>query len=385
MEKSKLEPWLIPTNVRVREIKEALSQGKKVAVMLQPKVDLASSFRYRAYNIYQATKLSKKWQLVYFLEDEVEILTEVLPEVQLLILGRIPKWQPKLDELALLAHAKGIKIAYDLDDCVCGTKYVKSMFNAVSPDVIDQEYWISTCANFELISYLADGFMVTNDYLGKVLSEAHEKKPYQVIRNFLNEEQIVYSQELLENAPEKEKGFTIGYFSGSHTHAVDFEMVYPELLQLLKDYSDTRLKIVGMLKLPESANEFIKNGQIEYRGMVDFLTLQKEISEVDVNIAPLSDNVFSNCKSELKYFEAGLVEVPTVASPTYAYEKAIDSGKNGILCQPGEWYDAILKLYRDVEYGEKIGETAKTRVLETYAPEACIKQIEEAYDFYEKL
>ena len=52
-----------------------------------------------------------------------------------------------------------------------------------------------------------------------------------------------------------------------------------------------------MLKLPDSAKEYLESGQIEYEEMVDFLTLEKLISEVDVNIAPLADNVFANCKS----------------------------------------------------------------------------------------
>ncbi len=375
-------PWNIPLDVRKHDVSSALKSGKKVALMLYPKVDQASSFRYRSYNIYQATKLSKKWQLVYFFMDEIGTVQSLLPECHLLVFGRIEKWSRELDDLKILACENQIKIAFDLDDCVCGQKNIKTMFNVVSPDVIDQEYWIKTSAEFELVSLLSDGFIVTNDYLGKVLSSSHDHKPYQVIPNSLNSEQINYSANL--SKPSRGSLFTIGYFSGSHTHATDFEVVYPELLQLLSEHKDFRLKIVGMLQLPKSADKFIKNGQIKFVKIADFLTLQKLISEVDVNIAPLSNNTFANCKSELKFFESALVKTPTIASPTYAFAHSIQDGKTGFLCQPGEWTDAILKLYQDTKFAETIAENAYKYALDNYSPESILPQIEKAYDYYGK-
>lgn len=371
----------VPLSRRKKEALSAINEGKKLALMLYSKVDLYSSFRYRAFNIYQVTKNSRRWQLICFFPEEMDTVLELLPKANLFIFGRIEKWQAKYDALALAAKERGVKVLYDLDDCVCGTKYVKNMFNVVSPDRVDQEYWIATCANFELLSYSADGFIATNDYLGKILSEAHEKKPYQVIPNFLNSQQIEAAQKIKK---QEHSGFTIGYFSGSHTHATDFEVVYPEIEQFLNDFPDVKLKIVGMLKLPSSAERFIKNGQIEYTEMVDFLTLQEKISEVDVNIAPLGSNVFANCKSELKFFEAGLLKVPTLASPSFAFARAITNGKNGFLCQPGEWYNILVKLYQDEKMRAEIAENAYQFALENYAPEKVLEKIERVYDFYEK-
>ncbi len=376
-------PWQIPLETRKCEAEAALGNGKKLAIILYSDVDLSSSFRYRAYNIYQQTKKSDKWQLIYFFENELESVREFLSETTIFIFGRIPKWKPCYDELALEAKSLGIKIVYDLDDCVCGTRYVKNMFNVVSPDTIDQDYWIATSANFELFSYLVDGFIVTNDYLGEILSKSHDNKPYRVIKNFLNEEQVEYSNNLLDNFGKiNPQNFTIGYFSGSHTHATDFEVVYPELLQLLRDYPDIHLRIVGMLKLPDSAKEYLESGQIEYEEMVDFLTLEKLISEVDVNIAPLADNVFANCKSELKFFEASLVNVPTAASPSFSFKKAIKNKKTGFLCQPGEWYNTIFELYRSEKLCQEIAKAAHEYCIKNYTGNTCLKQIEETYNFY---
>lgn len=377
-------PWNIPLETRKKDVLESLKSGKKVALMLYPRVDQASSFRYRSYNIYQATKDSKKWQLVYFFTEEIDAAMELLPQCHLLIFGRIDKWSRELDNLKILASSNGIKVAFDLDDCVCGQKNIKTMFNVVSPDTIDQDYWINTSAQFELVSLLADGFIATNDYLGKVLSDSHDGKPYQVIPNSLNAEQITYSTKFADKKLRYKDVFTIGYFSGSHTHATDFEVVYPELIKLLSDNHNFKLRIVGMLQLPKSAAKFIKRGQIEYVGMVDFLTLEKLMSEVDINIAPLADNVFANCKSELKFFESALVKTPTIASPTYAFSHSVQDGKTGFLCQPGEWTNAILNLYQNPDFAKTIAENAYKYALDNYSPAAILLQVEKVYDHYGK-
>lgn len=379
-------PWEKNFIARREELLKASKLGKKIAILLYPDVDLGSSFRYRGYNVYQATKKSDTWQVIYFFPNEIKVISDLMPYASLLIFGRFTKWSIRFDELAYQARQQGIKIALDLDDCICGTSHIKEMFNVVSPDIIDQDYWISTCAHIELIAGLTDGFIVTNEYLGNTLLKSHPSYQYQVIRNFLNDEQLALSSELLENDPtsKRNKTFTIGYFSGSHTHATDFEVVYPELLELLKEHRDMKLKIVGLLKLPPSVDRYVKNGQIELTPMVDFLTLQKLISEVDLNIAPLADNVFANCKSELKFFEAAIVKVPTIASPTFAFRNTIRHEKTGFLCRPGEWHDTILRLYQDKELSHRIAENAYEYSMQNYTPKYCLSQIEKALDYYAK-
>ena len=375
------EPWKIPLDERTTIIKNAKRSGKKIALMLYPSPD-SSTFRYRGYNTFRATEKSKKWQLVYFFLSEIDALRSLIKDADILIFSRLNHWDYALDDLAILAHNYEIPVLNDLDDCVCGLKHVKQMFNTVSPDLIDRDYWINTCANFELVSYAADGFIATNDYLGKLLSDDHDKKPYFVIQNSLNKEQIEYSEFLVKKKrhQKKQKNFTLGYFSGSATHTVDFGVVYPELLQLLADFPDIRLRIVGEMNLPESAKQFVKRGQIEFYPIVDFLELQRLISEVDINLAPLADNVFTNCKSELKYFEAAIVETPTIASPTFAFKTSIKNGKTGFLCKPGEWYDTILELYKNRGLNSEIVEAAKESCLKEYRPEAMTEKIDKVFD-----
>ena len=68
---------------------------------------------------------------------------------------------------------------------------------------------------------------------------------------------------------------------------------------------------------------------------------------MDVNIVPLVENEFTNCKSELKFFEASIVGTLTCAAPTFVYRKIIKDGKNGYICRRGEWYNTIKNLYEN--------------------------------------
>ncbi len=80
--------------------------------------------------------------------------------------------------------------------------------------------------------------------------------------------------------------------------------------------------------------------------MVPWRDLPEKLAKLDINIAPLvMNNPFGKSKSEIKYVEAGLVRVPTIASPTEAFKFAIQSGVNGILAaDEEEWSDALAML-----------------------------------------
>src|SRR6202035_5617488 len=72
--------------------------------------------------------------------------------------------------------------------------------------------------------------------------------------------------------------------------------------------------------------------QIEWRLMRPLRELPDELARFDINIAPLEvGNPFCEAKSELKFFEAALVEVCTVASPTGPLQRAIREGETGKL------------------------------------------------------
>ncbi len=82
------------------------------------------------------------------------------------------------------------------------------------------------------------------------------------------------------------------------------------------------------------------------------------------------DNPFAQSKSEIKYMEAALVRVPTIASPTDAYRFAIRSGENGYLASnDSEWEQALALLIEQPHRRRLVGEEAYTQVQRSYHPE----------------
>jgi hypothetical protein len=95
------------------------------------------------------------------------------------------------------------------------------------------------------------------------------------------------------------------------------------------------VRVVGFL---EPRGELLRHrDRLETYPLQDFLNLQRLLAEVEVNIVPLQDNLFTNCKSELKYFEAAICGTLTIASPTFVFRRAITDGETGFLACAHEW------------------------------------------------
>lgn len=375
-----LQPWWMSLEKKKEIFKEAKRQQKKIALYYVHEPD-TGTFRYRCYNTMQATLKSKKWQAIFFFREEAETVKDLMPKSDLLVLGRNSKYDNVLKPIIQIAKNNHKKILLDLDDLLYDKKYLYLLANTVG-DLANISYWLPNFLYLKETSEYCDGFLTTNEYLGKKMG-ADLKKPYRVIRNSLNDEQVRASNAYLRIKDKiKEEGFIIGYFGGSPTHVNDFEIILPEMMAFLTNYPEAKVKIVGFMEFDSRLNEFLEEGRIEFLPAVDFRKLQGLMAMVDVNIAPLVVNDFTNCKSELKFFEAAVVETTTVASPTYTFKKAIKDGENGFLAQPGEWYDKLEYLYKHPKENRKIAKKARKYALEHYYGKEFLEEVEKAYDAF---
>ena len=375
-----IEPWGTSLEERLRVFEEAKKAGKKIALYFVKAPD-SSTFRYRCFNVSQITNESKKWQAVVFFRYETKVVKELIPKSDLLVFGRQSRWDSLIKSVVDEAKVNKIPTLFDLDDLVFDKKYLLLVVNTIG-EFSNLEYWAPYFDDINTTGKNVDGFLVTNDFLGEKIKKTF-KKPYKVIMNSLNEEQLAASETYLAlGVKNGRKTFDIGYFSGSPTHVNDLEVALPEVLAFLENHEDAKLKVVGLMEFDERANKFLENGQIEFLPPVDFRKLQRAMCEVDVNIAPLTINDFTNCKSELKFFEAAAVETTTIASPTYTFKKAIKNGENGFLAQPGEWYEKLEYLYNNPKENAKIAKKAREYVLKNYCGKKFLKEVEEAYEFF---
>jgi hypothetical protein len=181
----------------------------------------------------------------------------------------------------------------------------------------------------------------------------------------------------------------IGYATGSRTHQRDFAQVADALVRVLRERPSARLVLfrdtnskepVLLIEEFPTLNRYA--AQVEWRDLVPLERLPAELARFDINLAPIElDNVFCEAKSELKYFEAALVGVCTIASPTGPFRRAIRPGETGLLAATSEeWYTAIISLIDDVPSRTAMAHAAYLDVLWRYGPEQQIEQVRSLLD-----
>jgi glycosyltransferase involved in cell wall biosynthesis len=170
----------------------------------------------------------------------------------------------------------------------------------------------------------------------------------------------------------------IGYAGGSRTHQRDFAVAAPAIARVLRENPGARLTVFkdpssgeGLVLMDEFAEFAELSAKIEWRDMVKLDTLPTELARFAVNIAPLeAENPFCEAKSELKFFEAALAGVPTVASPSGPFTRAIDQGVTGLLARTeDDWYAALTTLLNDPALRQRMAQAAYHVSLGRFGPE----------------
>lgn len=376
-----LEPWEASLEERMAYFEKAKKEGKKVAIYYAKAPD-SSTYRYRVYNVHEVLNSSKKWRAVFFYRNEMNTLEKLIPRADLFIFSRQSRWDKKIKKMVFSARLNKVPVLFDLDDLVFDRKYIMTVVNTIG-ETNNFDFWVPYFDRIQKTAESVDGFLVTNEFLGERIERSFGK-PYRVIRNSLNDAQISASNAYLrfKKYPGEHDDFVIGYFSGSPTHANDLAVALPEVLEFLDCHKDAKLKVVGLMDFDAKVKKYFDCGQIEFVPPVDFRKLQRLMAEVDVNIAPLVINDFTNCKSELKFFEAAAVETTTIASPTYTFTRAIKDGKNGYLAYPGEWYDKLEYLYKHPDVNRRVAGEARKYVLDNYCGKKFLKEVEAAYGYF---
>ncbi len=374
------EPWNQPFSTRIQRLKKNTS--KKNVVYLYERPD-TTTFRYRVYNMCQALEYSDRWNGSFFFEQELDQLRRYLQDIDVVIISRM-RWTPIIGNVLTCLRKEEIPVCFDTDDLVISIEHIPLLMNTLNVDFAEQaniDSWFASVSRAWYVGSQCQNTIGTNDFLCGRLKEVFGTLSY-AICNFLNNEQITVSKKLYEakkSVGRKKSPFTIGYFSGTPSHANDFRKVAVELGALLETYSEITLRVVGYMEFPEILKKHIKSGRVVSHPLVDFLTLQKAMADVDVSIVPLIDNEFTNCKSELKYFEAAIVGTVTCATPTYTYRTSIQHEKTGFLCREGEWFSTIERLYLN-GIDPSIARLAQETCLKTYTPKEQTKTIEAVLD-----
>ena len=357
-----------------------IESNKKNVVYIKDVFD-NSTFRYRTYNVLETMEKSKKYLVTAFLIEELSYLYNALDKINIIILQRA-KWSFELSNFIKIAKNNKKIIIYDMDDMIYNTKYVPGYLNSIGDyrDFIVDSFF-ALAKRYEIIINECDGVIATTKSLLNNL-EKDLNKPVWQLNNYLNREQIDASKEVLKlkNENYDDSKFVIGYFSGSNSHVRDLEIAESAIIKLMNKYDNVYLNIVGYMDLGEEFKKLKKEKRLNFSKFVSYEELQYEIGKVDLNIIPLQRHEFNECKSELKYFEASIVDTLTLATNNNVYSNLIVDGQDGFLSDELSWFDKLEYIYLNYSKLDVVVKNANKKCHKIYDYNNQLEKIENIYD-----
>jgi glycosyltransferase involved in cell wall biosynthesis len=297
------------------------------------------------------------------LAERVEVThgtSETIPDCDLLVVERHTLWpyERQLDAFArTLARCRqrGVPVLYELDDNLLDLHH-------------DAPWEIYPGAALRgVVSYLvreADGVIVSSPALAERLQ--HLRAGVLVVPNALDER-------LFERGPESAAkhrvGVTIGYM-GTFTHEADLRIVLAPLRSLLRRHAGrVRFELVGGAsgERVESLFEGLPfrsrstGGEDPYPRFVPWM---RRHLAWDVAIAPLEDDAFTRCKSDLKYLDYAALGIPGVFSDVRPYRETVRHRETGLLAANDEkaWAGALEEIVNDVALRTRLSTAARAEV-----------------------
>ncbi len=257
------------------------------------------------------------------------------------------------------------EMIFETDDLTYDPAFLEHMHGFTRMNGLERELYKNGLGGEILNDPAVTVATTTTSYLCEKLKEKNKK--VFLVSNKMSEADRLLAQKILASRIEKDPGVVrIGYLSGSASHDRDFAVITPVLLELLEAHSEVRLVCVGPLHIDPRFAPLAD--RIEKLSFVSWDEHFRILAGLDINLAPLEvGNPFCEGKSEIKFSEAGIVGVPTVASATQTYREAIHDGEDGFVALSAvEWREKLEKLILDPSFRVAMGNQARKTALERY-------------------
>lgn len=195
------------------------------------------------------------------------------------------------------------------------------------------------------------------------------------IPNFIDESAIAQPSSAESSAQ------TVIAYMGSPTHGQDLELVEDVLFKIRDKFgpsvaftfwgcAGTRLAQLGrVISFDDRYVSFLKTlGQVHF----------------DIGLAPLVDNAFNRCKSNIKWLEYSAYGRAGVYSDLEPYRDSVEHGKTGMLAgnDPREWFNALEFLITHPAERKAMGRAARK---EAFARFGLSKGAQRYLDVYKSL
>lgn len=306
-------------------------------------------------------------------------LTAAVDRYTSFVLHRVP-WGSDVEVFFERTRALGKPVLFDTDDLVFDLNvpdYVSALEDLPQDEV---KLYREGLHRYRRTMRECDAVVVSTAALQRLAADVHDRVV--VAPNVASREMTEAAEAVLRAKPGETRlagHVTIGYMSGTNTHKRDFAEAADGLLKVLDARPQARLRIVGPLIVDPRFERL--SDRVERLPTQSWRRLARSQAGIDVNLAPLEPaNPFTESKSSIKWIEAGIVGIPTIASPRPDFERVIQDGENGFLAEGADtWERKLLALVDDSDLRRQVGEQARRDVLARHT--TCAR----AADYYETL
>jgi glycosyltransferase involved in cell wall biosynthesis/SAM-dependent methyltransferase len=316
--------------------------------------------------------------------DQVADHYDALAAADFVMIWRAAK-SPEITAAIAAVRAGHGKLLVDIDDLMFVPELASdSVIDAIRSQGLDPAEVADHFLRVRLVMAQADACICTTNELA-AHARLLEKATFVLPNGFAADTHVASRLAVRRRRAEQDDGLIrIGYALGTRTHQRDFGPAAEAIGTILHRHSRCRLVLFRdattgqpMLDLREFPGLRRQSDQIEWRDLVPLAALPDELARFDINIAPLeTGNPFCEAKSELKYFEAALAGVCTVASPTDPMRQAIRNGETGILADtPDAWHEALRALVEDADLRKRLAHAAYLDVICRYGPHRRAEQV----------
>ena len=200
-----------------------------------------------------------------------------------------------------------------------------------------------------------------------ITSTDYLKKEYAVYNQNINVVPNSVDLQKWNFARKKNKKIRIGWI-GAANHDEDLRLLEPVIPAILEKYKNVEFSFVhGVPDFLKKMGKRVKFSHTDkwcdIRKYPKFMASQN----IDIGLAPLLDNRFNRCKSNLRWLEYGTQKTPCVASNVADFSKTIKDGKTGFLAsETKDWIDKISLLVENETLRQEVGNNAYNLVEKDY-------------------
>ncbi len=268
-----------------------------------------------------------------------------------------------------------VTVLFETDDLVYDPVYLKHMDYYTKMNALERKLYENGVGGEILADPYVTHATTTTTFLKRKLEE--RGKIVFLVKNKMSMEDVRWAEELRGKghpndglgSAQSDGTIRISYLSGTPSHNKDFATITGALCRILAEFPQASLVLAGPLDTEDQLNQF--QSQIIRVPFAPRKEYFATVASMDINVAPLElGNPFCEAKSELKFFEAGLLGVPTVAVANETYKGAINDGVDGfVAASEEEWYEKLKMLIMDPEMRKRVRENALTGALAYYTTE----------------